>query len=127
MRLDATARTVLLAYAWPGNVRELEHVLMRALLRAAGGGRRTQLLAPVIITTQHLDLDEGTPAPNPTLATAESAPESTGPLRQRLDAFTRSQLSQTLENRHGNWAATARELGLTPSNLQRLASRLGLR
>ena len=32
-----------------------------------------------------------------------------------------------LERQHGNWAATARELGLDRANLNRLALRLGLK
>ncbi len=126
VRLDATARAALQAYSWPGNVRELEHVLMRALLRATGGGKRSNHHAPVIVTTQHLDLGDVAMTAPSTAVTAISTPGE-GPLRKRLDAFTRQQVIATLTQRQGNWAATARDLGLTPSNLQRLGERLGLR
>jgi anaerobic nitric oxide reductase transcription regulator len=120
-RLDAPARAALAAYPWPGNVRELEHVLMRALVRAAGGASRGQA---VVVTSDHLGLG--------TTITVESTPATAlatrdGTLRQRLDDFTRIQVQTALAQSNGSWAAAARVLGLTPSNLQRLAGRLGLR
>ena len=122
-RLDAPARAALLAYPWPGNVRELEHVLMRALVRAAGnaGAHRGQ---PVVIASEHLGLgNAGESLPPSALAVTPS----TGLLRDRVEAFTRTHVENALARHQGSWAATARELGLTASNLQRLAGRLGLR
>ncbi|MEK7411703.1 MAG: nitric oxide reductase transcriptional regulator NorR, partial [Planctomycetota bacterium] len=120
-RLDGQARALLTTYPWPGNVRELEHVLMRALVRASGGTGRSQ---PVIVAADHLGL-EATPAtekmPMP-LATP-----TRGSLRERLAAVSRHEVQAALARHAGRWAGSARELGLTPSNLQRLASRLGLR
>ncbi len=119
-RLDAAARSELLAYAWPGNVRELEHVLMRALVRAAGPSGRRQ---DAVVSPAHLGLDGG-PAAEPVSA---AAPAETTPLRQRLDATARREVQATLARHDGRWTPAARELGLTASNLQRLAARLGLR
>ena len=123
-RLDAEARGALLGYGWPGNVRELEHVLMRALVRASGGvGRRED----VVIRRLHLGLGDPSEA-------RESPPASVAPrgapgpaLRERVDAYTRDELRRCLAQCGGAWSSAARELGLTPSNLQRLARRLGLR
>jgi len=120
-RLDAAARAALIAYPWPGNVRELQHVLMRAMVRAAGGAGRDK---PVLVTTSHLGLGavsevDATPAMIPT--------PTAGHMRERLDGFARAQVQTTLAKYQGSWAAAARELGLSPSNLQRLAGRLGLR
>ena len=122
-RLDAAARAALLAYLWPGNVRELEHVLMRALVRAAGPSGRRQ---PVVVSSAHLGLGD----------TALSVPVSppppqlqpvSGTLRERLDAMTKHEVEAALARHGGTWTAAARDLGLTASNLQRLAGRLGLR
>ena len=125
-RLDAPARAALLAYPWPGNVRELEHVLMRALVRAAGGARRDQA---VVLTSAELDLGAAAhPAASPPPQPQQPQPEPvSGSMRERVDAFTGQQIQAALAQRRGNWAATARDLGLTASNLQRLATRLGLR
>jgi len=122
-RLDAPARAALIAYPWPGNVRELEHVLMRALVRASGGSgaNRGQL---VVVTTEHLGLGTTIDAAPVAVSGSQS---TTGTLRERLDVFTRVQVQAALTRNDGSWAATGRELGLTASNLQRLAGRLGLR
>ena len=119
-RLDSGAREALLVHAWPGNVRELEHVLMRAMVRAAGQAGRH---AEVVLGADHLALDPGQPVP----AALPSASAPTAPLRTRLDDFTRTQVADALARHQGRWAAAGRELGLTPSNLIRLANRLGLR
>jgi anaerobic nitric oxide reductase transcription regulator len=122
-RLDAAARTALVAYPWPGNVRELEHVLTRALVRAAGPGERRR---EAVIGVEHLGLGgESTPAiagASPRI-TVEEVPT----LRQRLDAAARQEVAGALARHGGRWTPAARQLGLTPSNLQRLAARLGLR
>lgn len=119
LRLDAAARGRLAAAEWPGNIRELEHVLMRAAVRAAASGA-------TVIGDGLLDL---TPA-GPGHDTADPAAPSEGTqaadprLRNRVDAFQRAAIDEALARHHGVWAAAARELGLTPSNLQRLARRL---
>ncbi len=120
-RLDAAARAALITYPWPGNVRELEHVLMRALVRAVGGAGRA---AAVVLTASHLGLEA---APLAEVAPPPATKAEPGPLRERLDAWTRSQVQAALAQHHGTWAAAARALGMSSSNLQRLAARLGLR
>jgi anaerobic nitric oxide reductase transcription regulator len=120
-RLDASARAALIAYPWPGNVRELEHVLMRAMVRAAGGAGRDKV---VLITTGHLGLGD---VPTVDATPAMISTPVAGHLRERMDSFARMQVQSTLDKYQGTWAAAARELGLSPSNLQRLAGRLGLR
>ena len=118
-RLDAAARTALHDYAWPGNVRELEHVLTRALLRASGGVGRG---VGVVIGVEHVALEVAARG-----AIAVSAPVSAataGTLRDRVDAFTAKEVDEVLARHQRRWTPAARELGLTPSNLQRLARRL---
>ena len=48
-------------------------------------------------------------------------------LRQRLDSAAKHEVQAALARHAGRWTPAARELGLTASNLQRLAGRLGLR
>ena len=50
-----------------------------------------------------------------------------GSLRQELDGFQRTLISEVLAQHDGNWASAARALGLDRGNLHRLATRLGLR
>lgn len=121
-RLDAAARTALLGYAWPGNVRELEHVVTRALLRAAGGVGHG---VGVVIGAEHLALDATTQEAITASKTVAGA--TGGSLRVRVDDFTAKEVHDVLVRHRRNWTSAARELGLTPSNLQRLTRRLGAR
>jgi len=129
LRLGADAQAVLLSYHWPGNVRELEHLIGRASLKALAACRER----PRILTLQARDLDLPSSQPPSDTASPPAEPEAMagvlggGELRQALDAYQRQFIGACLERQHGNWAATARELGLDRANLNRLALRLGLK
>jgi anaerobic nitric oxide reductase transcription regulator len=127
LRLSEAARERLAAVEWPGNVRELENVISRGVLRAAHG--RTERDRAILVDLEHLDLGPALP-----LSAArrygfdgeefQGAPLS---LAQRVDAFRRRIILETVALHGGNWAAAARALGLHRSNLHQLAARLGLR
>jgi anaerobic nitric oxide reductase transcription regulator len=120
-RLDAAARKALESYDWPGNVRELEHVLARALLRAARSGASGR---DAVVRIEHLGLGE---AANSSTDATHSVPAARGvSLRQRLDAAARHEVLTTLRRHNNSWTSAARELAVTASNLQRLAKRLGI-
>ncbi len=122
VRLSAEAEYVLMQYAWPGNVRELEHVISRAIIKAVSqGGRRTDMMT---LSAQILDLDLGMPTPK--VHMSESFTVATT-LLEATHAFQRHYIQQALNRCEGNWSATARVLNLDPSNLHKLARRLGLR
>ena len=128
VRLSSAAEQALLAYAWPGNVRELEHVISRAALRLLSrGGERGAILT---LEPELLDLDSAALPP------AVSTPQSSGvalpvsapqPLRVSVDACQRQAIRQALEAADGSWAQAARLLELDPSNLHKLARRLGMK
>ncbi len=126
LRLDADAQAALLAYGWPGNVRELEQLLGRAALRALGRQDRR----PRVLTLDAADLgltDAAANDPLPNASTAYATTVAPGlPLRAAVEAFERHTIEAALAAHSGNWAATARALGLDRANLLRLARRLGL-
>ena len=127
LRLSDAALERLTAADWPGNVRELENVVSRGVLRATRGPidrTRTVLLSP-----EHLDLQSpGQSIPSDSGGNeAEQSAHPVSSLAERVDAFRRRTILNTVERHSGNWAAAARELGLHRSNLHQLASRLGLR
>ena len=126
LRLSDSALERLTIADWPGNVRELENVISRGVLRATHGAADRSRM--VLIEPQHLDLQDvrqvGTASP---LRKTGKTLEPAVSLAERLDAFRRRTIVETVERHDGNWAAAARELGLHRSNLHQLATRLGLR
>lgn len=122
LRLSAEAQAALLGYEWPGNVRELEHLIGRACLKAlARHPQRPKILS---LTAADLDLPAAMPTVLPVAAVHEMP---LMPLREATDACQRHLISTALERHAGNWAATARALGLDRANLNRLAVRLGIK
>lgn len=127
MRLSPAAERALLAYPWPGNVRELEHVISRAALKLLSrGASRTQILT---LEPDLLDLDNSHRQPAseqlPVLDAEPSTPACS--MREAVEACQRRSIVQALELCADNWASAARLLDLDPSNLHKLARRLGLK
>ncbi|AJQ94351.1 nitric oxide reductase transcriptional regulator NorR [Gynuella sunshinyii] len=130
LRLSAAAEQMILRYPWPGNVRELEHVLSRAALKAVSFGARRDTI--VTLDTDLLDLSVTPVAPvTAAVAVTDTSMESTGStwlsLRQQVENCQRQAIRTALEQHHQNWAAAARVLELDPSNLHKLARKLGLK
>ncbi|MGD9942601.1 MAG: nitric oxide reductase transcriptional regulator NorR [Burkholderiaceae bacterium] len=150
LRLDARAEDALRRYPWPGNVRELEHVISRAALKAMSRGVDRNDI--VTLQAELLDLDEiATPAmpaaatpplaaraigslaadAPPAAASANEAddPGSTPPwrLKEAVEACQRRTIRAALAAHGGNWARAAHRLAVDPSNLHKLARRLGIK
>jgi anaerobic nitric oxide reductase transcription regulator len=145
LRLSPAAELVLRQYGWPGNIRELEHVISRASLRLLGAGVARTSLA--VIEPEHLALElpsqraisesfsgDMTPGIAPLSAgvgeSARAVSQSiTLPvaLKDAVDRFQHDLIRQTLDLTGQHWADAARLLRLDPSNLHKLAKRLGLK
>lgn len=129
LRLSPEAEVALMHYAWPGNVRELEHAISRAALKAAS--RHESRQAIVTITTDLLGLEEHPLVLTGGLATVpDEMPKEPLPvvsLRESVEAIQRLSIRNALNLTHGNWSEAARRLEMDPSNLHKLARRLGLR
>lgn len=128
LRLAPEAEELLLTYHWPGNIRELEHVISRAAIKALSRGAGHADI--VTLVPELLDLDA------PARSRPESLPMPPMPVvaegelpgwERAVQSFQRQYLRQVLQHCAGNWAATARQLGMDPSNLHKLARRLGLK
>ena len=127
MRLSPAAERAMLAYPWPGNVRELEHVISRAAVKLLSrGASRTQILT---LEPELLDLEGSSGF----VSAVEPAPVSVqdpalgSSLREAVEACQRQNILKALELCADNWANAARQLDLDPSNLHKLARRLGLK
>jgi anaerobic nitric oxide reductase transcription regulator len=128
LRLSPDAEAALLAYAWPGNVRELEHVISRAAIKALSQGARRDDI--ITLQPEWLDLPDTSPL------TSDAAPVAGGqasdeasrePLRHQVEQAQRAAIRQALAASNGRWAAAARRLEIDPSNLHKLARRLGIK
>ena len=124
LRLAPEAESLLLHYSWPGNVRELEHVISRAAIKAVSrGATRTEI---VTLGPELLDLDIQPGAQVTAIPTLITGFEIT-PLHEYVSASQRQAIRNALELSSGNWAQAARSLELDPSNLHKLARRLGIK
>lgn len=108
VRLSATAREALLAYAWPGNVRQLRNVL-RSLCALCEHGVIHSAELPVEI--RH--------APPPAI------PQATHKADQLGDAERQAILAE-LEAQHWQMSRTAEQLGLSRNTLYRKLRKHGL-
>ena len=124
LRLSPAAEVALLAYAWPGNVRELEHVISRAAIRAIShGADRNEI---VTLEMDALDQDLQQPEQGNLLPSTSPLPTRL-PLKAAIDAYQRQLIDAALRQHKGQWASAARMLDIDPSNLHKLARRLGIK
>lgn len=130
VRLDKNLLPVLLNYTWPGNVRELEHIISRAMLRAAKGAGRI-----VTLTAKDLDsiaqsnsvkeLDELEPIRNNNATTINF--DQGLNFTDIVDNYKRALIEQAFNQCEQNWNKTAELLNVDKGNIHRLSKRLGLK
>lgn len=100
------AHARLMEYHWPGNVRELENILGRAMIFMSKN--------ETFIDQKHLHgLSSG-------LSFAKHEPaavEENRTLSERLEAYEKKIILETLEKHNGNKTLTAKSLGLSVRNL----------
>ena len=126
VRFRRETLAALQAYEWPGNVRELENVISRAVLRASAGWAGSEM---VIVAPSHLggDLAGLSFADEKGRGAEAPAAPPAKPLRAAVDDFQRELVQAAVARHDGNWAASARELGINRSNLHKLAKRLSIK
>ena len=126
VRISTNAVEILSRYSWPGNVRELENIISRAILKASSESPRGN---PVIIKPIHLGGDLTSIDTNVDLLSPDLDPLISKELnlQEAVQQFKKQLIQRALTKNDGNWAATAKDLGMHRSNLHHLATRLGLR
>lgn len=123
LRLSSAAERALTDYDWPGNVRELEHTVSRAAIKALSQGADRQAI--VSIGPELLDLPN---TPN-TAQEVDSTvfTQSSMNLRDAVQKLQQQMIEQALQQADYKWTRAARILEIDPSNLHKLAQRLGLK
>lgn len=125
--LTAKAQQALLQYTWPGNVRELEHLIGRAALKTLA---RTPQPPKILSIDEHaLDLPGLPPSTSTQLIeeVSQTALIHEWDLRQAVDEFQRQLIRNAQEQYGPQWSKVAHALKADPANLNRLATRLGLK
>ena len=115
---------------WPGNIRELEHVISRAAIKALSRGAQRHDI--ITLDSRLLDLDV---PDNGEAGLNEENRQDRGllqtvqgmPMKEAVKTFQRALIVREVQQQNGSWSATARAFGLDPSNLHKLAQKLGLK
>lgn len=128
LRLSGSSEQMLLNYPWPGNVRELEHVISRAAIKALSLGEvRTDI---VTLTPDFFD-GLNTPGQVTEVHASPQRQRNTSPsllpLRDAVETTQRQLIQEALQQTNQSWAQAARILQVDPSNLHKLARRLGVK
>lgn len=110
IKLTEDARKLLAAYPWPGNILELRSVCSRILINCSG------CYADAALVKQQLDFQ-----PGPSRSEEDNSP-SKGTFQDQKVAAIR----ESLTRHHGNRAATAEELGISPATLWRWCKKYGI-
>ena len=97
----------LMDYNWPGNIRELQNAMLRAVLLS-----NSEILMPEALTPEILGV--------------RSQRLETGGFNEKVDAFKRQLIIETLEKNNWVQKKTAEDLQLKPSTLYELIKRLGI-
>ncbi len=117
----------LLDCDWPGNVRELENCIERAVLVAHG---KSIAVADLPDTVRAASGVSDTPASNcdsaPATTVTDTVALTDAPLSVQLRDFEKRLLEHTLEKTQGNYAAAARQLGVSPRMMYYRARGVGI-
>jgi len=97
----------LMDYNWPGNIRELQNAMLRAVLLSS-----TEILTPEALAPEILGM--------------RSQRLESGGFNEKVDAFKRQLIIETLEKNNWVQKKTAEDLQLKPSTLYELIKRLGI-
>jgi anaerobic nitric oxide reductase transcription regulator len=126
VRVSTNAVEILSRYSWPGNVRELENIISRAILKASSESPRGNpvIIKPIHLGSDLISLDTNVQLSSPVLDPLISKELN---LQEAVQQFKKQLIQRVLTKNDGNWAATAKDLGMHRSNLHHLATRLGLR
>lgn len=103
--MDAKFLRHLMDYNWPGNIRELQNTVLRAVLLSNSDTLTPEELTPEILGVKNQRLEPGS-------------------FNDKVDAFKRQVIIETLERNNWVQKKAAEELLLKPSTLNELIKRL---
>ena len=114
--LDPQVLSWIQSYGWPGNVRELENLMQHLVVVSDDAVIRPSSL-PEKIRRSPQERRSGSGLSRPDFSSAR---------KMYLDHFTRNYLVNALRDRQGNISATAKQINLRRSSLQRMIKRYAI-
>lgn len=114
LSMDPKALALMQSYEWPGNVRELENLMQHLVVVSDGAVIWPKALPEKMRRSSDPDGDRD----QALLGTDFSCAR-----KMYLDHFTRNYLVNALRNQQGNISATAKQINIRRSSLQRMIKR----
>ncbi len=123
------AEAALLSYPWPGSISELEHAIGRAAIKALNVGFNTQEGFIVDNNPSKPAIPNQFPAPLSSVSNSQDLLEKVQgmSMKDAVRVFQKDLILKELQQQSGSWSATARAFKLDPSNLHKLAVKLGIK
>ena len=112
-RISTSAINMMMSYHWPGNVRELENCIERSVLTSTDGAIHGYNMPSTLQTAQ----ETGTVI----------LPEKGANFATLVASYERELIVDALKISHGNVAAAARALGITPRIMRYKISKLHIK
>jgi transcriptional regulator with PAS, ATPase and Fis domain len=115
--LDPKVLSWIQSYGWPGNVRELENLMQNLVVVSDDA-----VIRPPSLPEKIRRVAPGNGDPDP----AFLGRDFSSARKMYLDQFTRNYLVNALRSNHGNISATAKQVNLRRSSLQRMIKRYAI-
>jgi DNA-binding NtrC family response regulator len=115
--LDPKVLSWIQSYGWPGNVRELENLMQNLVVVSDDA-----VIRPPSLPEKIRRVAPGNGDPDP----AFLGRDFSSARKMYLDHFTRNYLVNALRSNHGNISATAKQVNLRRSSLQRMIKRYAI-
>lgn len=129
LRLSDDAEYALLTYPWPGNMRELEHAIRRAAIKTISAGAKQDEIITLDSRALDLQLPNQFASQFLTVDNDHSLFEAVEgmAMKDAVKSFQKALILKELQKNKGSWSATARAFKLDPSNLHKLAVKIGIK
>lgn len=129
LRLSEEASEALLSYPWPGNMRELEHAIRRAAIKTISAGAKAEDIITLDSRALDLQLPSQFNSQFLTIDNDQSLFDAVQgmPMKDAVKSFQKALILKELQRNKQSWSATARAFSLDPSNLHKLAVKLGIK
>lgn len=113
-KIDSDALKVLMDYDWPGNIRQLQNELERLIVLCSNDSTiGKDNISPEILSSENV-------------VSSTDSSSTAGKLKEAMSSLEKKIIEESLQRNNGNKSETARELGISRSNLISKVQEYGL-